>query len=201
MFSSLALAQTAASSQCSGLDWNWRSAEELGTRQNLSQNHQLSSEERKALADALTRQLRGQNSSTSDEELRNIAMKSRVKYVDLNGDGKPEVIAQSTDVTTCSSTGNCRVWVLRKLKNQYSVVLNETGQTFTVQPGSTNGFHDLVLTLHDSAFASDGKVFRFDGRAYTLAESFAIEWYSRDQEGAFDRRLAEPKIGECELEE
>jgi len=197
----LTRAQTASNDQCSGLDWNWRSTEELGSKQNLSENQQFSSEERKALADALTRQLRAQNSSSSDEELRSLAMKSRVRYTDLNDDGKPEVIVQSADVTTCSPTGNCQFWVLRKVKNQYSVLLDETAQAFTVQPGSTNSFHDLVLTLHGSAFASDGKLLRFDGRGYTLVESFAIEWYSRDQEGAFDRRLPEPKITECESQE
>jgi hypothetical protein len=44
-----------------------------------------------------------------------VAGETRVKYVDLDGDGKPEVIAQAGgEKSGCSPTGNCPLWVLRR---------------------------------------------------------------------------------------
>jgi len=182
------------------IHWNWRTANELSWKQSVSRTKNLSNDERQRLIAALTAQLRSVSGNTSEEELRSVAQKARVKYVDLDGDGKSEVIIQAAGDTTCSPTGNCSIWVLRRSKNRYQIILDEDAQTFTVQSESSHGFRDLLLTRHGSAFASDGELFRFDGQRYRLFKSFEVEWYSQAGDGSWDKRLDTPKLTNCRSE-
>ena len=172
--------------------WDWRHSQELTRQQSISRNKKLSPPERNRLIDAIVKQLPADLGS--EEELKKIAAESRIEYIDLNNDGKKEVIVQAGSDSLCSPTGNCPFWAFEKHDGEYRLLLNDEAQTFTLQPERTNGFQNLVLTRHGSAFSSDGEEFRFSDGQYRQTASFGIEWYSRNHDGAYDHPLKAPRI-------
>ena len=99
----------------------------------------------------------------SETALQKAALNTRVKMIDLNGDGVPEVVAQG--MVNCSPTGNCPFWVFQKTVRGYKLLVESYGQTFTVQKTSTNGFRDIVVSMHSSAKESGLTNYRYkDGK-------------------------------------
>ena len=97
------------------------------------------------LLNALAARFKGDPNPKSD------AADTRVRVVDLNGDGVPEVISQASG-DICSPTGNCPFWVFQKAGTQYRLILEKGAvQDFTIQPTQTSGYFDLVLGMHGSA--------------------------------------------------
>jgi hypothetical protein len=171
--------------------WNWHHAEELSLKQSVGRNLRISPAERKRLIAAIAAQT--SDAETPAAESRKAALDARIKYVDLNGDGRPEVIVQSASRDACSPTGNCPFWIFRLQNGRYEVILDGEAQTFTVQPARSHGFRDIALTRHASAFASDGLEFRFDGQKYEPAQSFEVEWSPQPESGDPQRPPA-PKV-------
>jgi hypothetical protein len=127
----------------------------------IAQSKALTSKERAGLIKAVASQLRPFMSDLgieSEQQLREAAARTRIKAFDLSGKGVGEFVAQGVGVgpeppRLCSPTGNCEFWVFRQNGDKYSVILHRIAtQSFTIQPTLTNGFHDLVLNQHGSAF-------------------------------------------------
>ena len=134
--------------------WNWREAQELKADQSL-RNAAITKEERQSLAKAIADRLRPDMADleiTSEKQLQEFALNTRIKKTDLNGDGYPEVIAQG--MSGCSPTGNCPFWVFQRMTHGYKLLLDGFGQTFTVQHNRANGYKDIVVAMHGSAFDS-----------------------------------------------
>ncbi len=133
-----------------------------------------------------------------ETELRRIARETRVAFVDLTGRGGNEVIAQGGgEKSGCNPTGNCPLWVLRRQRDGYHVILDAvSAQTFTIQPTRTNGFNDLVLAMHGGAFDSELRLYKFDGSRYTQAGCFEARWEIVDQPGNA-QHLKEPRLSRC----
>lgn len=90
----LALLTAATTAAQSSFQWDWRRAEYLTCKQCLREA-KLTKAERAAISKAITDQLRPDmygEGFESEEHLENIALDARIKLVDLNGDGTPEVI-------------------------------------------------------------------------------------------------------------
>jgi hypothetical protein len=65
----------------------------------------------------------------ADADLSALALKTRVKFIDLNGDGSPEVIAQPVGIEAgCGATGNCPFWVFERTSTGYKAILKTAGQ-------------------------------------------------------------------------
>jgi hypothetical protein len=129
-------------------------------------NAQLTHERRKEIASAISDQIRPLMADLeieSETALQKAALDTRVKMIDLNGDGVPEVVAQG--MVNCSPTGNCPFWVFQKTVRGYKLLVESYGQTFTVQKTSTNGFRDIVVSMHSSAKESGLTNYRYkDGK-------------------------------------
>src|SRR5262245_48204554 len=143
------------------LHWNWRESQELvASTQSLATFKEISEPERAKLLNALAEQFKGE--AQPNER----AAKTRIKFLDLNGDGVPEAICQSFDTESCSPTGNCSFWIFQKSGTGYKLLLSKRAiQTFTIQNGQTSGYYDVVLGMHGSATEQGLTVYQFrDGR-------------------------------------
>ena len=125
-----------------------------------------------------------------------MAAATRVKLVDLNGDGTPEIIAQGIG-DVCSPTGNCPFWVFQKVASGYKVVLEKGAvQSFTVQPTRSNGYFDLVLGMHGSATEQGLYLYQFGQGRYRSIACYYANWSYLDDNGRV-RELKEPRITPC----
>jgi hypothetical protein len=149
--------------------------------------------EREALAAAITEKLKSDKEDfdlDTEENLREAVMKTRVKMIDLDGDGVPEVVAQG--FAGCSATGNCPFWIFRKVGKHYEPLLETYGQTFTIQKHSTRGYKDIVVSVHGSATQSDLTDYRYSNGEYVAAGCYDAEW--EVLEGNEVRELKVPRI-------
>ncbi len=180
--------------------WDYKQAQELFSQQSVSKSKDLSPQERAALTSAIAAQLRPHMTDLeigSERELREVAAATRIKLIDLDGDGIPEIMAQEIGLKAgCGATGNCPFWIFQRSKSGYSVLLHRQAQTFTIQPTKTNGFHDLVLGLHTSATEAELTEYRFDGVAYRRAACYDANWTYLGKDGEY-HDLKEPRITTC----
>ena len=186
--------------------WSARKAQELSYDQTIAKSTELTSADRESLLKAIAAQIRPFKKDleiSSEHELRAIAAKTRIKLVDLNGDGTPEVLAQGNNLKAgCGATGNCPFWVFEKTPSGFLKLLdtrNKDGnggiQLFTISESKSNGFNDLVLATHDSASERSLYVYRFRSGKYQQAECYVASWVSTEH-GKW-RELKNPEIGPC----
>jgi hypothetical protein len=87
-----------------GFHWNWKDWQELSAEQSL-RKAQLPNQQKKAIASAIADEIRPMMSDLeivqSEPELQKAALDTRVKMIDLNGDGVPEVVAQGMVKLRC----------------------------------------------------------------------------------------------------
>ena len=178
--------------------WNWRDQQELKANESV-RNTKLTSKQRKEISDAIAEQIRPMMADVgieSEAKLQEAALNTRIRMIDLNGDGSPEVVAQG--MTGCGATGNCPFWVLQKSKSGYAGLLDGAAQTFTIQGSSTNGFHDIVLSTHGSYSSGSLTIYQYRQRVYRDVGSYCYEWTAL--EGEKVRELKEPRIHPCGID-
>jgi hypothetical protein len=173
--------------------WHWRDSQELPTAQNLA-NANISHTDKSDIAAAIAARLKLNDDDSSDRQLRNAALRTRVQFIDLNHDGTPEIIAQS--MADCSPTGNCSIWVFQKQSHAYKLLLKGFGQTFTIQKTRTNGYNDIVLASHGSASDSGLTVFRYSESTYVDTSCYNASW--RILQAGLYVDLKEPRLTPCQ---
>lgn len=183
------------------LRWDWERQEELSWRVSISRRKNLQPLERKRLVAVITDQIRDVASEdygvTSEEQLAQVAAETPIKYVELNGGGKPEVIAQAGgEGSGCSPTGNCPFWILQRRGTSYEVLLEGEAQTFTIQRTRTKGYWDIVLSRHASAFESEAREYKFNGNVYEECACYDVEWSDLGTDGKF-HELKKPRFSLC----
>jgi hypothetical protein len=97
--------------------WNPDDSQELGGEDRISQMKSLNSMERERILDAIIQELKlnmREVATHTEQKWSAIAADTRIKLVDLNADGIPEVIAQASGDELCSPTGNCSFWVFMR---------------------------------------------------------------------------------------
>lgn len=98
--------------------------------------------------------------------------------VDLNGDGKEEVLVQMTDDSFCGRAG-CTMFVLEK--DEAGGFVRKMRATITNSPvrvleASSQGWRDLGVTVRGSAMTPPYEArMRFDGKAYPSNPSMEPE--------------------------
>jgi hypothetical protein len=118
-----------------------------------------------------------------------------VKFIDLNGDEVPEVIAQP--IGDICGAANCPLYVFQKTGTNYRMILQKgAAQSVFVQKTRTNGYLDLVVRMHGSATESGLFVYQFrEGRyrrTHCYEESFT--YIGKDGE---EHELEEPRVTPC----
>ena len=181
--------------------WDPDRSQELDVKDKITRVKGLGESDRNALIGMIAAQLQrdmGDEGGSSMQQWRAAAAQTRIKLVDLNGDGVPEVIAQGVgDDAGCSATGNCPIWVFIKAGIAYKVVLDASSvQTFTIQPTRTNGFSDLVLGTHGSAFVEELHWYRYNNGRYRDTACYIANWRRRVGDDYQD--LKHPDVTPCD---
>lgn len=180
-------------SRIEGFRWDWRNTENHGWTR-LDQSTDLTPTERKAVLRALKANMRATDSP--DEEIQNAAAQTDVKAISLDRKGAKQIAAQDRSIRSCSPTGNCDFWILRKSGERYSVILYRPNtQTMTIQPTAHDGFRDVVLGQHGSATDQELHLYQFGGTRYREAACYDAEW--EVLENGKVRDLKEPRITPC----
>jgi hypothetical protein len=165
----------------SAFHWDTDYIEELDFKDAISLSKRLTVTEKGTLIRIIANRLARYNREGMPgpkQNWRQLAEETRIKLVDLNGDGQLDVIAQAVgDDSGCSPTGNCPVWVFLKSGPTYKLILDRNAiQTFTIQPTRTNGFLDLVLGMHGSATEEEGFLYQFRNGRYTKIACNDVNW-------------------------
>lgn len=184
-----------ASRPSPGSQWNWRHVQELYASESL-RNAKLSPSEKRAIAEAVSAQLRPGMSGLeieSEDRLQAAAMDTRVRVMDLNLDGVGEIVAQA--MVSCSATGNCPFGIFRKTGARYHSLLEAEAQTFTVQKSGTNGFKDILLGLHGSATESTLTEYKFREGTYEETGCYEARYIPAGSDKA--RGIPEPIVSPC----
>jgi hypothetical protein len=181
--------------------WN-SEMRELDYGKRLKTVKQLDPAVRAALIKAISGLLRPQMADleiTSEKELREIALQSRVKFVDLDEDGTDEVIVQPFGKKTpCGVTGNCPFWVFAKSGEAYRLMIegDAAAEMYRIEPQRTNGFHNLALAIHDTAVEKHIFIYQFRSARYRASKCYDAWWVRSSYDS---KRLKHPIITPCKL--
>ncbi|MGE5112769.1 MAG: hypothetical protein ACM3JB_18035 [Acidobacteriaceae bacterium] len=168
--------------------WSEHLADELDYKHTITTATELSSQERRDLLTFILDRFKHPVSEKyefmfeglTDKELRQIAGDTRIQFLDLNGDGKKEIIAQGNGVGACGATGNCIVLVLQSTPKGWKVLLDSfrlgdssSGfEKIRVMDTSTSSYRDIVLASHVSASERTLEVFRFSNGRYRRSDCY-----------------------------
>jgi hypothetical protein len=95
-----------------------------------------------------------------------------ITYVDLDRDGKKEILVRSRNAQFCGAVGNCAFWILEKSRNGLRILLHGTDYSDVTKMGSqilrtrTNGYSDILLKGHFSASDTSYSTYKFNGKKY-----------------------------------
>jgi hypothetical protein len=169
--------------------WAPESFEELSGKDMLGERH-LPKPLQQTLCNLVRRNNRTKDCNAYADEISTL----RLKFIDLNSDGVPEVIIQAADDEHCTPTGNCDFWILKKSKGSYETLLDAADvQFFSVKTTRSNGYADIVTGMHGSATYSDLKLFRHDGHRYRLADCASSDYSYLGKDGEY-HTSRKPKI-------
>jgi len=124
------------------------------------------------------------------------ASQTLVKFIDLNGDGVPEVIAKTVG-DACSPTGNCSVYVFQKIGTKYREILEGDAQNIRIQKTRTNGYLDVVVGMHGSATEQGLFVYQFSKGQYWRTHCYIASFSYTDKNGEV-HELEEARITPCQ---
>jgi hypothetical protein len=173
----------------SHFQWSEARSHELDYNHTIKKSTDLSTAEKAALTSAITLQLRRNKEVSEDlteDQLRSLAEDTRVELIDLNGDGKAEIIAQANGLGPCGGTGNCIFWIFERTPEGLRLLLNTddrspvTFEKILIRPWSTNGYKDIVLGSHSNASSRNLVWFQFSRGAYRIHACYYSTWIGED---------------------
>ncbi len=165
--------------------WSETQAHELDHSRTIREAPDLSAAEKTALTNAVVLQMKRDDDLVEDlteRQVRVLAEETRVELVDLNGDGKPEIIAQANGLGPCGGTGNCIFWIFEQTADGLKLLLDTndrsevTFEKILIRPWSTNGFRDIVLGSHSNATNRNLVWFQFAHGAYRIHACYYLTW-------------------------
>lgn len=185
--------------------WSERLAHELSYQHTIANARELTSPERTALLTFVLNRFKHPINSYDadtfegipDDQMRKLAADTRIELVNLNGDGKDEIIAQGNGLGPCGGTGNCIVLVLRNTPTGIQLLLDsrvgEDGGSFEkirILDTVTNGLRDIALASHISASDRTIEVFRFIRGQYTRSGCY----YATTYPAGYPEGLKQPEL-------
>lgn len=119
---------------------------------------------------------------------------------DLNNDGINEIRIRGQFGNFCGATGNCSEWIFGKTEKfgKYKLLLNSGGEYFYVKRNLTNGYRDIYITTHSSAYSSHHMVYKFSGNRYIENKCWFEEYLTTGEKQvmscAEELRLSEQEL-------
>lgn len=146
----------------------------------------------------------------NDEDLRELiklrgdgSAENLVAYlINLNRNGEPELVVHGIGIGICGAA-NCVNWIFRKGGNEYQMLLDAGSiQDIEPQKTSTNGYRDIITSMHGSAWDSDLILYKYDGEQYQRVGCFFRTYRYQDRRGRM-REWKSPQItrAKCEPEQ
>lgn len=95
-----------------------------------------------------------------------------LKYVDLDRDGRAEILVRGGRVALCGAVGNCDFWVIKQERKGLRLLLHGNDYIDATDMGKqvlktrTNGYADLLLKGHSSVSETSYSTYKYDGRRY-----------------------------------
>jgi hypothetical protein len=91
------------------------------------------------------------------------------RYVDLDSDGKREVIVGAK--FACGASGNCSMWVLQPYRDSFRVLF-KLGSTQRLKPtaGTSRGYRNITARYSGGMMAGLVSVYKSDGSKYRMIE-------------------------------
>jgi hypothetical protein len=112
--------------------------------------------------------------------------------MDLNGDGIPELYVHGMH-SVCGAS-NCLAWIYRRTGPGYERLLDAGGiQDVEVRSAVSRGYRDVVTSQHGSAWDSELRRYKFDGRRYRPVECLLQTYHYLDARGR-SHELTRPRI-------
>lgn len=109
-----------------------------------------------------------------------------VYRVDLNRDGKKEILVRGKNFQLCSAVGNCGLWVFEKTGSRFKKLLSRSDYVDISELGEqvlrsgTKGYADLLLKEHFSAAETGFYTYEFNGRQYVVSRCmYEVPKYTR----------------------
>jgi hypothetical protein len=148
--------------------FQWGQGQQQELDKALADYNNIGAEDRAALLHALAREFSHYPTPPSPMER---AEQALVKFVDLNGDGVPEVFVQP--IGNICGAANCPLYVFQKTGTNYRVILEKgAAQTVTTQKTRTNGYLDVIVGMHGSATDQGLFVYQFRQGRYLRTHCF-----------------------------
>ncbi len=115
----------------------------------------------------------------------------------LNRDAEPELRVHGIGPTICGMA-NCITWIYQKVGSSYKLLL-EAGSInrIELQKSFSKGYRDIMTVMHGSAWESDLKLYKFDGKRYQLVGCFFRTYQYEDRHGTM-REWKRPRITRSE---
>jgi len=196
----LAVIAACAIALAADFEWNWRTQEVISRNDpSVGNTSKLTESERAALIQAIVLRLQKPMSDQgySDDRIREIALTTRLRFVDLGGDGKPLLFATSISLEGgCDALVNCPLWIFHHDDDGYVSLLDTVAASYTIQATSSNGFSDLVIRRHISASESRLTLYRYADGKYVDAGCYTATW-PPPKDGA----TPDPVIASCTADE
>lgn len=94
--------------------------------------------------------------------------------VNLAGRGRGDDWIAKTADGCAWGTATAKIWIVRKERGAYRLVLDYGGQGVVLRKATTNGLRDLTVFSGTAGHYAEA-VFKFDGRSYQQFKSCAID--------------------------
>ncbi len=191
----LILAAVCAVASAANFAWDWHDQDVIGRDDpSVANAVKLNESERSALIDAIAARLQKPMSDQgyADDRIREVASLSRIRFVDLSGQGKPVILATSVSLEGGCDANNCPFWIFQNSPDGYVSLLDTVAASYTIQPTSSNGFSDLVIMRHVTASESRLTLYRYEDGKFVDSGCYTATWAP-----AKDGEIQDPEITAC----
>jgi len=169
--------------------WNWEESDSVSPVLSL-RNAKMPRDEKVAIQEAIEAQISRDLEPQLENQAAEMALDAAVKTVHLSDAGTDEIVADLP--AWCSPTGNCGFWFFKKTPEGYKLLIDSTGQSFTIKKPGANGFRDVIVQMQSSATDSELKLYRYAHGRYWRAACYDANW--APIENGVRRELKEPRI-------
>jgi hypothetical protein len=184
------------------LNWDNPKFRELDYSHTLSKAKNFSESSKSALIAAIAARLSPKMAEfeiANEQELHKISERSRFELVDLNKDGRAEIIVQPVGLKAgCGATGNCPLWIFAASPKAYRLLAEIEGvQMYRAEDSGNQGYADVAFASHDSASEKHIYIYRYSNGTYRSVACYDA-WWTEARVGTW-KPSSRPSITPCRI--